>query len=175
MFLWIVLFFRMPSRVLNINPDLIISPADGKVVVVEKTFEDEYFKKPMLQVSVFMSPLNVHVNRYPVAGHVLYKKYHPGKFLVAWHPKSSTLNERMSIAMQTAGKREIMIRQIAGILARRIICYSVENQKTKQGQELGFIRFGSRVDVFMPLDSKVLIKPGDHVKGGVTPIADLKA
>jgi phosphatidylserine decarboxylase len=171
--LWIVYFFRLPSRNFNPNSKKVFSPADGKVVVVEETLEDEFFNQPMQQVSVFMSPMNVHVNLYPVAGKIIYSKYHPGKFLVAWHPKSSTLNERMSIAMQTNDNKDVMIRQIAGLLARRIVCYSTEHQVVEQCQELGFIKFGSRVDVFLPLNSKILVKPGDKVTGGITALASL--
>ena len=145
-FFWIVHFFRLPTRNIIPDPDMVFSPADGKVVVVEETLEYEYFKQPMQQVSVFMSPLNVHVNLYPVAGQIVYSKYHPGKFLVAWHPKSSTLNERTSVSMQTHDNKDVMIRQIAGVFARRIVCYSKVQQDVEQGKELGFIKFGSRVD-----------------------------
>jgi phosphatidylserine decarboxylase len=170
---WIVCFFRLPSRSITPNPETVFSPADGRVVVVEETQENEFFNKPMKQVSVFMSPINVHVNLYPVAGKIVYKKYHPGKFLVAWHPKSSTMNERMSIAIQTHDNKGVMIRQIAGVLARRIVCYSKEHQNVVQGEELGFIKFGSRVDVFLPMSSNILVKPGDKVTGGITPLASL--
>ncbi len=169
----IVYFFRLPSRIFHTDPAKVLSPADGKVVIVEETMEHEYFKQPMQQVSVFMSPINVHVNLYPVSGKIIYSKYHPGKFLVAWHPKSSTLNERMSIAIQTNDNKDVMIRQIAGLLARRIVCYSTEHQAVEQCQELGFIKFGSRVDVFLPLSSKILVKPGDKVTGGITALASL--
>ena len=166
-------FFRSPSR--QIVPDAlaVLSPADGKVVVVEEAIENEFFKKPMLQVSIFMSPFNVHVNRYPVAGQVVYQKYHPGKFLVAWHPKSSELNERTSIGFETQSKQRVFMRQVAGLLARRIVCYSKEGMKVKQGEELGFIKFGSRCDIFLPLDAKVNVKMGDKVKGGLSKIASL--
>lgn len=167
---WIVAFFRMPKRTHTAGDDMIICPADGKVVVIEEAFEPEYFKDKRLQVSVFMSPINVHVNRNPISGVVKYMKYHPGKYLVAWHPKSSTENERTSIVIGN-NKEEILMRQIAGALARRICYYVKEGDKVEQNGEFGFIRFGSRVDLYLPLGTKVDVKIGDVVKGGVTVIA----
>jgi len=167
----IVQFFRNPERKLEPDENILLCPADGRVVVVEETTEQEYFKKPMIQVSIFMSPLNVHVNRYPVGGKVLYKKYHPGKYLVAWNPKSSHLNERTSIAFENENGKQILLHQVAGFLARRIICYAHIDQTVKQGDELGFIKFGSRVDLYLPLDSDIKVKIGDNVKGGITQIA----
>lgn len=169
---WIIWFFRLPSRVFSEGEEQVIAPADGKVVVIEETYEAEYFKDQRLQVSIFMSPLNVHVNRNPVSGEVKYMKYHPGKYLVAWHPKSSTENERttMVIGSPTA---DLLVRQIAGALARRICYYVKEGDRVKQNEEFGFIRFGSRVDIFFPLGTKIDVKIGDVVKGGVTVIAHL--
>ena len=165
--LWVVSFFRMPSRTLTYGADKIICPADGKVVVIEETYEPEYFKAKRLQVSIFMSPLNVHVNRNPVDGVVKYVKYHPGKYLVAWHPKSSTENERTTVVLGN-NRGEILMRQIAGAMARRIKYYVKEGDNVKQNEEFGFIKFGSRVDVYLPLGTPVDVKIGDMVQGGVT-------
>lgn len=169
----IIWFFRIPNRIYTTGENKIICPADGKIVVIEDTFEPEYLKTKCKQVSVFMSPLNVHVNRYPISGSVSFYKYHPGKYLVAWHPKASELNERTTIVLKTSSSKEILIRQIAGALARRIVCYSPNHTQIAQNQELGFIKFGSRVDLFLPLDAKINVKIGDIVKGGQTVIADL--
>ncbi len=165
--LWVVSFFRMPSRTMTYGADKIICPADGKVVVIEETYEPEYFKAKRLQVSIFMSPLNVHVNRNPVDGVVKYVKYHPGKYLVAWHPKSSTENERTTVVLGN-NRGEILMRQIAGAMARRIKYYVKEGDNVKQNEEFGFIKFGSRVDVYLPLGTPVDVKIGDMVQGGVT-------
>jgi len=167
---WVVAFFRMPIRNMVHGEDKIIAPADGKVVVIEETFEPEYFKDKRLQVSIFMSPINVHVNRNPVSGEVKYMKYHKGKYLVAWHPKSSTENERTTIVLGN-DNGDILMRQIAGALARRICFYVKEGDIVKQNEEFGFIKFGSRVDLFLPLGTKVDVKIGDVVKGGVTIVA----
>ena len=163
-------FFRIPKRPLTLKEDAIVAPADGKVVVIEEVQADEYFTDRRIQVSIFMSPLNVHVNRNPVSGEVAYSQYHKGKYLVAWHPKSSTENERHCVAYRKDGK-EILVKQIAGAVAKRIINYLQPGQKVKQGEEMGFIRFGSRVDLLLPLDSKIHVKIGDMPKGGVTVIA----
>ena len=171
--LLIVQFFRNPGRNTSVNPKHVIAPADGKLVVIEEVEEPEYFKDKRLQVSIFMSPLNVHVNRYPVAGTVNYVKYHPGLYLVAWHPKSSTENERTTIVVKTPSGAEVLFRQIAGAVARRIKYYCKEGDKAEQGGEMGFIKFGSRVDVFLPLGSKVTAKLNDMVTGGETVIAEL--
>ena len=171
--LGIIQFFRSPNRKIQVDPKLVFSPADGQIVVVEETIEKEFFNKPMHQVSIFMSPLNVHQNRYPVSGRVIYKKHHHGKFLVALNPKSSTLNERTSIAFETDNKVQILLHQVAGFVARRIVCYSQEGSEVKQGDELGFIKFGSRCDLSLPLDAKIEVKIGDKVKGAITPIATL--
>ena len=170
-FLLIVQFFRSPDRTLVPNENLIMAPADGKVVVIEEVEEPEYFQGRRKQVSIFMSPLNAHVNWYPIGGEIQYVKYHPGKYLVAWHPKSSTLNERTTIVVKDEQGREILIRQIAGAVARRIVYYAEEKQKVTQGGQLGFIKFGSRVDVYLPLDAEVLVKLEQAVSGSRTPIA----
>lgn len=167
---FVISFFRIPKRKLTIDGSSIIAPADGKVVVIEEVQADEYFTDRRLQVSIFMSPLNVHVNRNPVNGDVVYSQYHKGKYLVAWHPKSSTENERHSVVYRNSGK-EILVKQIAGAVAKRIINYLKPGQQAKQGEEMGFIKFGSRVDLLLPLDTKVLVKIGDKPKGGVTVIA----
>jgi phosphatidylserine decarboxylase len=150
----------------------IVAPADGKVVVIEETYEPEYFKDKRLQVSIFMSPLNVHVNRNPISGEVKYMKYHPGKYLVAWHPKSSTENERTTMVIGNS-KMELLVRQIAGALARRICYYVKEGDTVMQNDEFGFIRFGSRVDLFFPVGTKIDVKIGEIVKGGITVIAHI--
>ncbi|WP_420147246.1 phosphatidylserine decarboxylase family protein [Spirosoma sp.] len=174
LFILIVQFFRVPNRLLTTGDLRVVAPADGKVVVIEETTENEYFQDRRRQVSIFMSPLNVHVNRNPVSGIVRYFKYFPGKYLVAWHPKSSTENERTTVVVQTANGVEVLFRQIAGAVARRIIWYVKEGQPVKQGEEFGFIKFGSRVDVFLPLDAEINVKIGDVTKGGVTVLAELK-
>jgi len=167
---WIIWFFRLPGRTFAPGEEKIIAPADGKVVVIEETFEPEYFKDKRLQVSIFMSPLNVHVNRNPISGEVKYMKYHPGKYLVAWHPKSSTENERTTMVISNS-KMELLVRQIAGALARRICYYVKEGDMVSQTGEFGFIRFGSRVDLFFPVGTKIDVKIGEVVKGGITVIA----
>jgi phosphatidylserine decarboxylase len=163
-------FFRVPKRVHTLRDDGIIAPADGTVVAIEEVQADEYFTDRRIQVSIFMSPLNVHVNRNPIGGEVAYTKYHKGKYLVAWHPKSSTENERNIVVYRKEG-REILVKQIAGALAKRIICFVSTGQKVGQTAEMGFIRFGSRVDLLLPLDAKVQVKIGDKPQGGVTVIA----
>lgn len=169
----ILQFFRSPVFDINKNEKHVIAPADGKVVVIEETDEHEYLRTKCKQISIFMSPINVHVNRMPVGGTVSYFKYHPGKYLVAWHPKSSTENERTTVATKMTNGTEVLFRQIAGALARRIKWYVKEGQKLQQGDEFGFIKFGSRVDVFLPLHAKVTVKIGDVTKGGRTVIAEL--
>ncbi len=171
-FLLVVWFFRNPSRSVVPNDSLILSPADGKVVAIEEVIENEYFKDRRLQVSIFMSPLNVHINRYPISGLVTYCKYHPGKYLVAWHPKSSVLNERSSVVIRDANGREILVRQIAGAVARRIVTYALEDKAVLQGDELGFIKFGSRVDVFLPPGTRIKVRIGDKVAGNETVIGN---
>jgi len=169
----ILQFFRIPVFQVNKNERQVLAPADGKVVVIEETEEPEYFQSRRKQVSIFMSPINVHVNLMPVTGTISYCKYHPGKYLVAWHPKSSIENERTSIVAKMNNGTEILFRQIAGALARRIKWYVKEGQPLQQGDEFGFIKFGSRVDIFLPLTAKVVVKPGDITKGGKTVIAEL--
>ncbi|MFY7898807.1 MAG: phosphatidylserine decarboxylase family protein [Chitinophagaceae bacterium] len=168
--LFIISFFRLPNRKLTIHPDQIVSPADGKVVVIEEIVDEEFFKDKCIQVSVFMSPANVHVNRNPVDGEVVYNQYHKGKYLVAWHPKSSTENERWSVAVKN-DKGTILYKQIAGALAKRICNYTKVGQKVKQTDEYGFIKFGSRVDVLLPLGTKINVQLNEVVKGGVTVLA----
>ena len=174
MVLWfiVVYFFRVPNRQLIVNANQIICPADGKVVVMEEITDVEYFKDRRLQVSIFMSPLNVHLNRNAVGGDVVYSQYHNGKFLVAWNPKSSTENERHSVVYKVNGK-EILVKQIAGALAKRIINYLKPGMVVKQGDEMGFIKFGSRVDVLLPVGSKIHVELNQVVQGGVTVLADL--
>lgn len=169
----ILQFFRNPRRHTVLNDTHVIAPADGKVVVIEETQETEYLKDKRLQVSIFMSPLNVHVNRYPVSGTVAYSKYHPGLYLVAWHPKSSTENERTTVVVETKSKVPVLFRQIAGALARRIVCYAKAGDTAQQGEEFGFIKFGSRVDIFLPVGTKVNVALNQHVRGGETVIAVL--
>jgi phosphatidylserine decarboxylase len=168
--LFILSFFRIPNRTFHYGENEIVSPADGKVVVIEEVFDEEYFKEKRLQISVFMSPANVHVNRYPMDGEVIYSKYHPGKYLVAWDPKSSTDNERHSIVMKNS-KATVLVKQIAGALARRIVNYATVGSTVKQNTELGFIKFGSRVDLLLPLDAKPVVKIGDAVKNGISVLA----
>ena len=172
LFLFIVSFFRIPYRSLTIGENQVICPADGKVVVIEEIIDEEYFKDKRLQVSVFMSPANVHVNRNPISGEVVYNKYHKGKYLVAWNPKSSTENERHSVVIKNS-KAEILVKQIAGALAKRIINYLSVGQEVHQGDELGFIKFGSRVDLLLPVGTKVNVELNQIVQGGVTVIATL--
>lgn len=167
----ILQFFRSPQRNFTIKNGEIISPADGKVVVIEEVEETEYFKDKRLQVSVFMSPVNVHLNRYPISGILKYYKYHPGLYLVAWHPKSSTENERTTIVVEDEKGRSILYRQIAGAMARRIVFFGKEGQAVKQTDECGFIKFGSRVDLLLPLDIKLDVQLNDIVKGGISTIA----
>jgi phosphatidylserine decarboxylase len=173
LFLFLLFFFRLPARKIEPDPGLIYAPADGKVVVIEETEEKEYFRDQRLQVSIFMSPFNMHSNRYPVSGKVKYVGYHPGHYMVAWHPKSSELNERSTIVIETDQGKEILIRQIAGALARRIVTYSRENQKVMQGDELGFIKFGSRVDIFLPLGTEIEIPILQQVRANKSIIAKI--
>ena len=161
-------FFRNPNRPVLGKKDLLVSPVDGKIVSISEIYEDEYFNDKRLQISIFMSPINVHVTRFPVSGKIIYSKYHPGKYLVAWHPKSSKLNERTTIVIENQFFGKVMYRQIAGTVARRIVNYAIENQTAVQGEDAGFIKFGSRVDIFLPPDTKLKIKNGQKVKGGIT-------
>jgi len=166
----VISFFRIPRRKYSITDNGILAPADGKIVTIEEIQADEYFNDKRLQVSIFMSPLNVHVNRNPVGGEIVYSKYHKGKYLVAWHPKSSTENER-HVVVYKIQQKEILVKQIAGALAKRIVNYLQPGQKVEQAAEMGFIKFGSRVDVVLPLNVKLNVKIGDHAVGGVTVIA----
>ena len=166
-------FFRNPKRVTSLNEKHIISPVDGKVVIVEEVYEKEYFKDQRIQVSIFMSPLNVHVTRYAISGSVVFSKYHPGKYLVAWHPKSSELNERTTVVIENKSVGQILYRQIAGAVARRIVNYAKEGDQAVQGADAGFIKFGSRVDLFLPLGTKINVLKDQIVKGGVDCIAEV--
>jgi phosphatidylserine decarboxylase len=170
--LFLISFFRIPNRVLTIHEGQVIAPADGKVVVIEEAVDDEYFKTRRLQVSIFMSPANVHVNRNPISGLVVYNQYHKGKYLVAWHPKSSTENERHSVVIRK-GSVEILVKQIAGALAKRIVNYLEVGDEVEQTEEMGFIKFGSRVDLLLPVGTKVNVELNQVVQGGVTVIATL--
>lgn len=171
LWLFLLFFFRMPERKMVNDETALLSPADGKIVAIEEVWEDEFLKTNCRQISIFMSPLNVHVNRYPIGGKVVYFKYHHGKYLVAFHPKSSELNERSTIALQSVNGTTFLLRQIAGALARRIVCYSRQGDDVSQGSELGFIKFGSRVDVFIPLGYTVHVNLGDKVKSGISLLA----
>jgi phosphatidylserine decarboxylase len=173
LYIFILFFFRLPARHLEPDPGLIYAPADGKVVVIEETIENEYFKDNRLQISIFMSPFNMHSNRYPVSGHIKYVNYHPGNYMVAWHPKSSELNERSTIVIETEKGTEILVRQIAGAVARRIVTYAKMDQIVTQGDELGFIKFGSRVDVFLPLGTEVEVPILQQVKANKSIIAKI--
>ncbi len=164
-------FFRSPERLVNKNSNVIYAPADGRLVVVEETTENEYFKDKRLQVSIFMSPYNIHVNRSPVSGELVYYKYHPGKFLVAWHPKSSELNERSTLVFRCDNGVEIMVRQIAGAVARRIVTYPGVGDRIEQGDEIGFIKFGSRVDLFLPPGTKIDALIGDSIRSGISKLS----
>lgn len=172
-FFIIVQFFRKPARRISVNEKHVIAPCDGKVVVIEEVVETEYFKGPRRQVSIFMSPINVHINWNPIGGVVNYFKYHPGKYLVAWHPKSSTENERTTTVIKAPTGVEVLFRQIAGALAKRIVWYVKEGQQVAQGSEMGFIKFGSRVDLYLPLEAKILVNLEDKTKGGITVLAEL--
>ena len=172
-FFLILQFFRVPIRSQTKGDNLVIAPADGKIVVIEQTTVREFFNDKRIMISIFMSPLNVHCNWYPVSGLVTYVRHHEGKYLVAWHPKASTENERTTIVIERDNKVAIMVRQIAGAVAKRIVYYSHENDMISQGAELGFIKFGSRVDVYLPLNAKVNVKLGQRSTGGVTVLAEL--
>lgn len=173
LFLIVLQFFRNPKRSFTAGDQLVICPADGKVVVIEETEEGEYFKDRRLQVSIFMSPVNVHINRNPISGVVKFFKYHPGKYLAAWNPKSSTENERTTVVVEHKNGTPVLFRQIAGALARRIVWYVKEGDLVEQGKEFGFIKFGSRVDIFLPLGTKVNLQLNQVVKGGITVLAEL--
>ncbi len=170
----ILQFFRNPKRHTILDDTTVVSPVDGKVVVIEEVFEKEYFKDKRLQVSVFMSPINVHVTRYPVSGKVLFSKYHPGKYLVAWHPKASEENERTTVVVENATYGKVLFRQIAGALAKRIVNYAKTDANAAQGEDSGFIKFGSRVDLYLPLDTKIDVSLNQKVKGGESIIARIK-
>ncbi|MBW8521897.1 phosphatidylserine decarboxylase family protein [Chryseobacterium chendengshani] len=167
-------FFRVPNRDILDHTENVIAPVDGKVVMIKEVEENEFLKEKAIQVSIFMSPLNVHICRYPVSGNVIYKKYHPGKYLVAWHEKSSTENERTTVAIESLTNHKVVFRQIAGYVARRIVFYCNEGDSAKAGHEFGFIKFGSRMDIFLPLDTEIICKIGDKTKGGIDVIARMQ-
>lgn len=167
-------FFRVPNRDILDHTENVIAPVDGKVVMIKEVEETEFLKEKAIQISIFMSPLNVHICRYPVSGNVVYKKYHPGKYLVAWHEKSSTENERTTVAVESMTNHKVVFRQIAGYVARRIVFYCNEGDVAKAGHEFGFIKFGSRMDIFLPLDTEIICKIGDKTKGGIDVIARMK-
>ena len=169
----ILQFFRNPKRNTVLNDNTVVSPVDGKVVVIEEVYEPEYFKEKRLQVSVFMSPINVHVTRYPISGKVAFSKYHPGKYLVAWHPKASTENERTTVVVENPIYGKVLYRQIAGALAKRIVNYAKQDDDAVQGTDSGFIKFGSRVDLFLPLDTNIKVTLNQKVKGGESIIAEI--
>ncbi len=169
-FCLVLQFFRNPKRKILKNENEILSPVDGKIVSIKKVYEKEYFKDDRILVSIFMSPFNIHVTRYPISGKILYSKYHPGKYLVAWHPKSSEKNERTTIVVESKKVGPILYRQIAGTVARRIVNYAKKNTNAIQGEDSGFIKFGSRVDLFLPIDSKIKVKMNQKVKGGINSI-----
>ncbi len=173
-FILILQFFRNPKRHTQTNDKQAVSPVDGKVVVIEEVMETEVFKDKRIQVSVFMSPLNVHVTRYPIGGNISYSKYHPGKYLVAWHPKASEENERTTVVVENEGFGKVLYRQIAGALARRIVNYAKPNTSALQGSDSGFIKFGSRVDLFLPLDADIKVELNQKVRGGESVIAEIK-
>ncbi len=173
LFILIAQFFRNPKRRIVKNDRTVLAPVDGKVVVIEEVFEKEYFKDKRLQVSIFMSPINVHVTRYAIGGKVLFSKYHPGKYLVAWHPKSSEENERTTVVVENEIYGKVLYRQIAGAMARRIVNYAKEGDIAIQGEDAGFIKFGSRIDLFLPLNTKINVKLDQKVKGGLTVIAEM--
>lgn len=173
-FLLILQFFRNPKRRTHANDEQVLSPVDGKVVVIEEVFENEVFNDKCIQVSVFMSPINVHVTRYPIGGKITYSKYHPGKYLVAWHPKASEENERTTVVVENKTFGKVLYRQIAGALAKRIVNYAKKDNLATQGADSGFIKFGSRVDLFLPLDSKIKVQLNQKVRGGESIIAELK-
>ncbi len=173
-YILVLQFFRNPKRAMEASPKQVIAPADGKIVEIVEIEEQEYFNDKKIQISIFMSPLNVHVNRYPINGVVKYAKYHPGAFLVAWHPKSSLLNERTTIVVEGDDGQEVLFKQIAGAVARRIVMYAKDGHKAVRGTDAGFIKFGSRVDVILPADANVLVKVGDKARGGEQILAELK-
>ncbi|KQT22075.1 phosphatidylserine decarboxylase [Chryseobacterium sp. Leaf404] len=167
-------FFRVPNRDIQDHVENVIAPVDGKVVMIKEVVETEFLKEACIQISIFMSPLNVHICRFPVSGNVIYKKYHPGKYLVAWHEKSSTENERTTVAVESLTKHKVVFRQIAGYVARRIVFYCNEGDSAKAGHEFGFIKFGSRMDIFLPMDTEIICRIGDKTKGGIDVIAKMR-
>ncbi|MGC8823134.1 MAG: phosphatidylserine decarboxylase family protein [Bacteroidales bacterium] len=168
---FILFFFRNPARRISVDQSIVFAPADGKIIAIEEVFETEFLNRKCIKVSIFMSIWNIHVNRYPISGQIIYTKYHPGKYLIAHHPKSSELNEHQTVVIEKQGGFEIMVKQIAGAIARRVVCYAKEGENVTQGEDLGFIKFGSRVDLFLPLNTEILVKMNEKVKGNKTMIA----
>jgi len=173
LYFWLIYFFRDPYRIIHTQDQYILGPADGKILSIQKVYEEEYLREDRIKVSIFMSPFNVHVNRFPMSGRIVFFKYHPGKYLVAFHPKASTHNERTSIVIENENGQQILFRQIAGFMARRIKFYFKEGEAVQQGEKCGFIKFGSRAEVYLPLDADIQVSVGDKVKGGITVLAKI--
>lgn len=172
-YLWLIYFFRDPYRIIHMQDQYILGPADGKILSIQRVYEGEYLQEDRIRVSIFMSPFNVHVNRFPMSGKIVFFKYHPGTYLVAFHPKASTHNERTTIVIENEGGQKILFRQIAGFIARRVKFYFKEGEKVQQGEKCGFIKFGSRAEVYFPLDADIQVSVGDKVKGGITVLAKI--
>ncbi|MCT4696972.1 MAG: phosphatidylserine decarboxylase family protein [Candidatus Cardinium sp.] len=173
LYFWLIYFFRDPYRIIHTQDQYILGPADGKVINIQNVYEEEYLQEECIKISIFMSPFNVHVNRFPMSGRIVFFKYHPGKYLVAFHPKASTHNERTSIVIENENGQQILFRQIAGFMARRIKFYFKEGEEVQQGEKCGFIKFGSRAEVYLPLDADIQVAVGDKIKGGVTVLAKI--
>ncbi|AWN81735.1 phosphatidylserine decarboxylase family protein [Candidatus Cardinium hertigii] len=173
LYLWLIYFFRDPYRIIHQQDQYILGPADGKVLRIERVYEGEYLKEERIRISIFMSPFNVHVNRFPMSGKIVYFKYHPGKYLVAFHPKASTHNERTTIVVENENGQQILFKQIAGFIARRIKFYFKEGEMVQQGEKCGFIKFGSRAEVYLPIDATIQVNTGDKIKGGITVLAKI--
>lgn len=172
-YFWLIYFFRDPYRIIHTQDQYILGPADGKILAIQKVYEGEYLQEERIKISIFMSPFNVHVNRFPMSGKIVFFKYHPGKYLVAFHPKASTHNERTSIVIENESGQQILFRQIAGFMARRIKFYFKEGEQVQQGEKCGFIKFGSRAEVYLPIDAAIQVAVGDKVKGGITVLAKI--
>ncbi|TDG95704.1 phosphatidylserine decarboxylase family protein [Cardinium endosymbiont of Culicoides punctatus] len=172
-YFWLIYFFRDPYRIIHTHDQYILGPADGKILSIQRVYEEEYLQADRIKISIFMSPFNVHVNRFPMSGRIIYFKYHPGKYFVAFHPKSSTHNERTTIVLENEDKQQILFRQIAGFMARRIKFYFKKNDEVRQGEKCGFIKFGSRAEVYLPVDADIQVSVGDKIKGGITVLAKI--
>lgn len=173
LYFWLIYFFRDPYRIIHTQDQYILGPADGKIISIQQVYEEEYLQESRIKISIFMSPFNVHVNRFPMSGRIVFFKYHPGKYLVAFHPKASTHNERTSIVIENENGQQILFRQIAGFMARRIKFYFKEGEEVQQGEKCGFIKFGSRAEVYLPLDADIQVAVGDKIKGGITVLAKI--